>query len=307
MTVLSDLTDAARTALASAGPATVAIGRHGRGAGLVVAPNRVLTNAHNLRDRTTQVTFADGRVDQGRLVGTDADHDVVVLEVDTGDIAPPAWADDEPGIGEAVFAVVQSPWGDRVTPGFVSGRGRAFRGPRGRRIKGGVEHTAPLARGSSGSPLVDATGRIVAINTHRLGDGFYLALPADAELRARVDGLAKGDDVRGKRLGISVVPGPAAARLRAKVGLPDQAGLLVAGVVPGSPADAAGVSEGDLVVAVDGHETPNVDALWDVLDDAGDTVVLRLVRGTDEREVTLSFAAAGGGAGDDDAPRPTGG
>ena len=51
------------------------------------------------------------------------------------------------------------------------------------------------------------------------------------------------------------------------------------------------MSEGDLVVAVDGHETPDVDALWDVLDDAGDTVVLRLVRGTDEREVTLSFAA----------------
>ena len=54
-----------------------------------------------------------------------------------------------------------------------------------------------------------------------------------------MDALAKGDDVRGKRLGISVVPGPAAARLRAKVGLPEQAGLLVAGVVPGSPADAA--------------------------------------------------------------------
>jgi serine protease Do len=202
---------------------------------------------------------------------------------------------------------VQSPWGDRVTPGFVSGRGRAFRGPRGRRIKGGIEHTAPLARGSSGSPLVDATGRVVGISTHRLGDGFYLALPADAELRERVDALAKGDDVRGKRLGISVVPGPAAARLRAKVGLPEQPGLLVAGVAPGSPADAAGVSEGDLVVAVDGHETPTVDALWDVLDDAGDEVVVRLVRGTDEREVTLSFTAADGGDDDENGAGPADG
>jgi len=289
---LSDVADAARTALASVGPATVAIGRHGRGAGLVVAPNRVVTNAHNLRDRTTQVTFADGRSEQARLVGSDADHDVVVLEVDTGDIAPPAWTDDAPEVGEAVFAVVQSRWGDRVTPGFVSGRGRAFRGPRGRRIKGSIEHTAPLARGSSGSPLVDATGRVVGLNTHRLGDGFYLALTADAELRQRVDGLAKGEDVRGKRLGIAVVPGPAAARMRAKVGLPEQPGLLVAGVESGSPAAAAGVAEGDLVVAVDGTETPTVDALWDVLDAAGDTVVLRLVRGTDEREVTLSFAVA---------------
>lgn len=292
MTALSDVADAARTALASVGPATVVIGRHGRGAGLVVGPNRVLTNAHNLRDRTTQVTFADGRAEQARLVGSDADHDVVVLEVDTADIAPPAWADDGPDVGDAVFAVVQSRWGDRVTPGSVSGRGRAFRGPRGRRIKGSIEHTAPLARGSSGSPLVDASGRVIGLNTHRLGEGFYLALPADAELRQRVDALAKGDDIRGKRLGIAVVPGPAAARMRAKVGLPDQPGLLVAGVQPGSPADAAGVTEGDLVIAVDGTDTPTVDALWDVLDAAGDTLVLRLVRGTDEREVTVSFVAS---------------
>jgi len=61
------------------------------------------------------------------------------------------------------------------------------------------------------------------------------------------------------------------------------------------------VSEGDLVVAVDGRETPTVDALWDVLDDAGDEVVVRLVRGTDEREVTLSFTAADDSAdGEDD-------
>src|SRR4051794_35744596 len=112
MSVPSDAADAARTALAAVGPATVAIGRHWRGAGLVVAPNRVLTNAHNLRDRTTQVTFADGRVEQGRVIGSDADHDVIVLEVDTGAIAPPAWADAEPEIGQAVFAVVHSRWGD---------------------------------------------------------------------------------------------------------------------------------------------------------------------------------------------------
>src|SRR2546426_1051884 len=71
--------------------------------------------------------------------------------------------------------------------GQVSSVGRGFRGPGGRRIAGSIEHTAPMAHGSSGGPVVDATGRFVALNTNRAGEGFYLALPADAELRQRVE------------------------------------------------------------------------------------------------------------------------
>src|SRR3954463_9173961 len=183
MSVLSDSADAARTALAAVGPATVAIGRHWRGAGLVVAPNRVVTNSHNLGYRTTQVTFADGRAVQGRVVGADPDHDLVVLEVETGDVAPLAFSDATLAEGDAVFAAARTTRGHRVSFGLVSSVDRAFRGPRGRRVKGAVEHTAPLARGSSGGPLLDAEGRIVAINTHRLGEGFYLAQPADADLQ----------------------------------------------------------------------------------------------------------------------------
>ena len=69
--------------------------------------------------------------------------------------------------------------GVRVTFGTVSSLGRNFRGPRGRLITDGIEHTAPLGRGSSGGPLVDPEGRLLGINTHRPGDGLYLALPAD--------------------------------------------------------------------------------------------------------------------------------
>ena len=81
-------------------PAVVRIGRHGgRGCGVVVADGLVVTNAHNLRDRTTQVTFADGRALQARATGIDADGDLTVLAVDTGGIAAPAWADDPPAEG----------------------------------------------------------------------------------------------------------------------------------------------------------------------------------------------------------------
>ena len=186
MAAPSSLTEALQAATHAvsevAGGAVVRIGRHGgRGCGVVVAKDRVLTNAHNLRDRTTEVTFADDRAAQGELVGLDADGDLAVVSVDTGEVAPIPWADDVPGTGAAVFALGRTAGGGaRVTFGLVSGVERAFRGPRGRQVRGSLEHTAPLARGSSGSPLLDETGRLVGINTARLGEGFYLALPADA-------------------------------------------------------------------------------------------------------------------------------
>lgn len=291
MSALNEIANATRTAHAAAAPATVAIGRHARGAGIVVAQDRVLTSAHNLRDRTTQVGFADGHHLQGTLVGSDPDHDVVVLEVPTGDITPLTWADHSVEPGDAVFALARSGGGERVTAGFVSGVDRTFRGPRGRQVTGAVEHTAPLARGSSGGPLVDAEGHLVGVNVHRLGEGFYLALPADDDLRERVDALAGGAHLRTRRLGIVIVPGPRAARLRRRVGLPEAAGLLVRAVAEGSPAAAAGLDEGDLLTGIKGDPVASVDDLWDALDAARDqpSVELTVLRGTEERTVTVAF------------------
>lgn len=287
----TDTSATIRSARAVAAPATVAVGRQARGAGVVIAPDRVLTSAHNLRDRTTQVTFADGTHAQAALVGSDPDHDIVVLEVPTGDVTPLAWADAPPEVGDAVVAVARHHGGDRATAGHVSAVGRTFRGPRGRRVTGAVEHTAPLARGSSGGPLVDAEGRLLGLNTHRLGEGFYLALAADDDLRGRVDALVEGRHLRTRRLGVVIVPGPDAARLRRRVGLPEAAGLLVRDVVDGSPAAEAGIAEGDLLTAVAGVPVPSVDDLWDALDAHAEdpNVEVTVVRGAEERTVTLAF------------------
>jgi serine protease Do len=292
--LFQQLETAARAVATRVEPVTVAIGRHPRASGVVVGPGRVLTNAHALRDRTTQVTFADGRTAQARALGVDADGDLAVLEVDTGDLAPLDWAPEPPGPGAIVFAAARGHRGFRLTFGSVSGTDRAFRGPRGRRVRGSVEHTAPLARGSSGGPLLDDAGRLLGLNTHRLGEGFYLALPADDDLRRRVDDLAAGVPVRRRRLGVALAPTDVAARLRRAVGLPDREGLLVRGVESGSPAEAAGLREGDLIVAADGRPLASADDLFDALEAAGVDVGLHLavVRGAEELELDVVFTTA---------------
>ncbi len=292
-TITTALQTAATTVDEVAGPAVVRIGRHGgRGCGVVVAKDRVLTNAHNLRDRTTEITFADGRAEQGELAAVDPDGDLAVVAVDTADIAPIAWADDTPALGAIVFAIGRTPaGGPRLTFGMVSGTERAFRGPRGRQVTGSLEHTAPLARGSSGSPVVDEAGHLVGLNTARLGEGFYLALPADADLRRRVEALCAGESPKRFVLGVGLAPSEVAAKLRASVGLPARAGLLVRTVEAGSAAERAGLQVGDLLTAAGGADLASVDDLHQALDAArsSGTLELHVVRGTDELNVTVTF------------------
>jgi serine protease Do len=176
-----------------------------------------------------------------------------------------------------------------VTFGTVSGIDRTFRGPRGLRITGSLEHTAPLLPGSSGGPVLDVQGQLLGINTNRLGEGFYLAIPADEELRRRVDALARGESVRPPQLGITITPGHVARRLRRAVGLPDTEGLLIRGVGEDSPAARAGLASGDLIVAAAGQPIRTVDDLSGALQAAGDTIELTVLRGTDERSIQVAL------------------
>lgn len=296
MTLLEELEASVQGAAERVGPAVVGLGRGwGVGSGVVIAPGRVLTNAHNLRHDETTVTFHDGRQAQGRVAGSDSDLDVAVLEVDTEQIEPVGWSDEngaEPTIGRAVLAL-GNPGGRglRVTPGFISSTARSFRGPRGRRISGAIEHTAPLPRGSSGGPLIDQAGRLLGINSVRVDGGLILAIAADAGLRERVEALGRGEAPKRVRLGVAIAPPRVARRLRRAVGLPERDGVLVRAVEDGSPAQQAGIERGDLIVAAGGRELTRVDALYEALDGAraDGRLELTVVRGTDERAITVEF------------------
>jgi serine protease Do len=153
-----------------------------------------------------------------------------------------------------------------------------------------VEHTAPLLPGSSGGPVVNAAGQLLGINTNRLGEGFYLAIPAGEAVRGRIDELGRGEFATPPRLGVALAPGHVARRLRRAVGLPDREGLLVREVTEESPAARAGLAQGDLIVAVGGQPVRTIDDLFDALQAAGDgTVELTVVRGTEERAIQVAL------------------
>jgi len=277
------------------GPAVVGLGRGwGRGSGVVIDDGHVLTNAHVLRGEEVAVRRSDGEVALGRVAARDDTLDVAVVAVDTGAAPAIAWEPAAVGqlrTGQAVFALADPGGrGLRTTFGLVTATGRSFRGPRGRRIGGSIEHSAPLPRGSSGGPLVDADGRLLGINSVRMEGGLLLALPADAALRGVAEALGRGEAPARPQLGLALAPPRAARRMRAAVGLPEREGLLVRGVEPGSPAERAGLERGDLLVAAAGRPLHGFDELLDALEAAAGTLALTVVRGTEEREVTAHFS-----------------
>lgn len=290
MTALADLGREIGEIAERVGPSVVGIGNRWRGgSGVVIDENRILTNAHNLHGDEIGVTFADGRAVEASVLGVDADGDVAVLEADTAGVPALPLADaGEARIGAPVVALGNpNGHGPRVTFGFVSGTNRSFRGPRGRRVAGALEHTAPLMPGSSGGPVVDLGGRLLGINTNRLGNGFYQAIAADATLAGRIAALGRGESPSRRRLGVGLAPSHVARRLRRAVGLPERDGLLVREVEDESPAAKAGIAEGDLIVAVGDRAIASADDLFDALGQSGDLEVT-LVRGADEQRVTVS-------------------
>lgn len=281
-----------KTVAEAVGPAVVGIGqRWGVGSGVSLGGGRILTNAHNVRREEVTVTLADDATATGRVAGVDVDRDIAVVTVSE---APPAleWASDlsQVGIGTPVVAL-SNPGGRglRATYGFVSGTERSFRGPRGRRIAGSIEHTAPLLPGSSGGPVVDLEGRLLGLNTNRLGEGFYLAIPADSSLKQRAEALARGQAPARPRLGVGLAPSDVAKGLRRAVGLPERDGLLIRAVEQGGPADAAGIKEGDLLVAAGDKALVDFDGLFDALESANGELNVTIVRGVDVHDLVVSL------------------
>lgn len=281
------------------GPAVVGVGRGAApGSGVVVGDGTVLTAMRGEGADEVDLVFHDGRREVGRRIATEPDLGLALVAAQTADSpaveATPADAP-PPAIGTPVLALADPRGrGLRVTLGFVSAAARSFRGPRGRRIEGAIEHTAPLPRGSSGGPLVDGDGRLLGLNLLRREGGLILAVPAGAAEVEHLERLARGEAAPAPRLGVAVAPPRVGRRMRRAVGLPERDGLLVRGVEAGSPADDAGLAAGDLLVAAGKSELSSVGALLERLDavSRGGTLELAVVRGSEDLTLAVTFEDA---------------
>ena len=293
--MLTEIQETVQRIAGEVGPSVVGIGRRGpHGTGVVIADGTVLTNAHNIRREAVTVTFGDGRTETGQVLAADYDADLAVVSVDTDNTPPIQNGASEVDLGTPVVALSNpGGMGLRVTVGYVSGTERSFRGPRGRVIKGSLEHTAPLLPGSSGGPVVDRDGRLLGINTNRLGEGFYLAIASGDHLTATVDRLREGDTSSRVRLGVGVAPNEVVSKLRRSVGLEPVDGLLIRHTDQGLPAEAAGIREGDVLVALNDTVVNSIDDLFEALGrmEAGATATAQLIRGVEELTAEVEFPA----------------
>jgi S1-C subfamily serine protease len=234
--------------------ASVQLARGGGSAVVFADDGYLITNAHVVgRDRTGKATFSDGAERRFEVIGTDPLSDLAVLRTHGESPAAARLGDaDKLVVGQLVVAV-GSPLGlaGSVTAGVVSALGRSLpvrtRGA-GRVIENVIQTDAALNPGNSGGALADSAGRVVGVNTAVAGFGLGLAVPVNSTTRRIVDTLLVEGRVRRAYLGVVGVPAPLPDELAERTG--QRAGLRVVEVVPGGPAEVAGLHAGDLVLTV---------------------------------------------------------
>jgi putative serine protease PepD len=275
-------------------PAVVQIEtRQGLGSGVVYDDEGHILTAGHVVDGATNVTVrtAAGAVLDGTVVGSSSDFDVAVVKVNPSDapdgsLKPATLALNVPlQVGQLAVAI-GSPFGldQTVTSGIVSAIDRPVETPSG--AIGMIQTDAPINPGNSGGALADRGGRIIGINDSIASasggnEGVGFAIPIDVA-KSVADRLVAGQPIEYAFLGVE---------LRDAAG--NQGGALVAAVSPDSPADDAGLQQGDVVTAIDGHPVLAATDLIAAIRSSkpGDTVTLHVQRGGSEKDLTVTLTA----------------
>ncbi|MFJ7909067.1 S1C family serine protease [Kitasatospora sp. NPDC096204] len=245
----------------------------------------LLTNAHVVghADAGT-LAFADGTTSPFHTIGADPLSDLAVLRAD-GPTPTPVALGEATGlrVGQLVVAV-GNPLGlaGTVTAGVVSALGRSIPARSGstvRVIDNVVQTDAALNPGNSGGALATADGAVVGITTAVAGNGLGLAVPIDATSRRIVTALIADGRIRRAYLGLAGVPAPLPPALRHRTG--QRGGLRIVEVVPGAPADRAGLHAGDLLLTAAGEPMGSAQALQRLMlaDAIGHPLPLTVLRG----------------------------
>jgi serine protease Do/serine protease DegQ len=268
------------------------------GSGVIVDAQRgyVLTNHHVIKDaEQIGVTLKDRRQFRARLVGTDPGTDIAVLQIEAQGLTALRFGDsDQLQVGDYVIAI-GNPFGigQTVTSGIVSALGRAGLSPEG--YEDFIQTDASINPGNSGGALVNLRGELVGINTAIIGPaggnvGIGFAVPS-VMARAVMNQIVRYGEVRRGRLGIEMAD--LTPELAKKTGVGSLDGALIAAVQPGSPAERAGLREGDVVTALNGRPIRTASELRARLGltPVGEEVELRVNRGGSMRSVRTQIAA----------------
>jgi len=291
--------------------------QQGQGSGFIIdKQGHILTNEHVIGDnpRRLEVTLSNRKKYQAEIVGLDKSHDLAVIQIKAPGELTPAVLGDSRGlqVGQKVFAI-GNPFGlnGTMTRGIVSSI-RSVREPEGGAIiDEAIQTDAPINPGNSGGPLLNSHGEVIGINTLILSSvgqsaGIGFAIPINAA-KAVLNDLVQYGQVRRPVLGIRSLPiGP---ELAAQLGLPADYGVLILSVIPGGPADHAGLrggSEkaylgntpimigGDLIVRIDDQDIEDQQDIAHVMNQhhSGDKVKVTFFRGKNRMEATVTLGEA---------------
>ncbi len=260
--------------------------RGGSGTGFVTrADGTIVTNAHVVGSATTvQVQFADDETATGRVTGVDRSSDLAVVKVDVGRRLKALSLADSTTVRTGQLAVaIGSPFGlsQTTTAGIVSGTGRHIQAPDGFQIDSVIQTDAPINPGNSGGPLLDATGRVIGVNSQiasqsggSVGIGF--AVPSNT-VRDVIPRLERGESIRRAYLGVSTSGGTG--------------GVTVASVSSGGPAADAGLQVGDVIRSIAGERVADSDDVAAAIQDRrpGEQVSIEIRRGGSDQTIQATL------------------
>ena len=264
-------------------------GRGGAGSGFVFTPDGfILTNSHVIDQAAKiSVTLPDGERYQADRIGDDPDTDLAVIRISAKGLSPVTFGDAQKiRVGQLVIAI-GNPYGFQctVTSGVVSALGRSLRSRSGRLIDNVVQTDAALNPGNSGGPLITSRGEVIGVNTAVIlpaqGICFAIAINTAEFVAAR---LIRDGKIHRGFIGVAGQTVPVHRRLVRGHNLALGSGILVISVEANSPAQQAGIRDGDIIVGFADAATPDIDALHRILTDrqVGVRSTVTLLRGTEK-------------------------
>ena len=261
----------------------------GSGSGFIIAPDGfILTNSHVVHGAAQiAVNLPDGREYPGQLVGDDPDTDLAVIRIDAPQLTHVRLADSENlRVGQVVIAI-GNPLGFQasVTAGVISALGRSMHSQSGRLIDNIIQTDAALNPGNSGGPLVNSAGEVIGVNTAMIRPAQGICFAIASNTAKFVAGwLIRDGKIRRSYIGVAGQNVPLHRRIVRFYNLPLETGVLVVSVEKDSPAQRAGLREGDVIVGFNEQPIGSIHELHKMLmgEQIGVEAKLLIIRHTEK-------------------------